>query len=138
MQLSSWPPGELPHPTAILSLVDLLTKAQRGSLGRHTVIMCSDGVGRTGTFICIHWRDSRLREWSISSRLQNPLASNERASSQMPLTTPSATTWSPPTWTVLRLMPTSKKLCNHKDNNPQKSLHRSLVVVKKTATISLL
>jgi hypothetical protein len=40
MQLSSWPPGELPHPTAILSLVDLLTKAQRGSPGRHTVVMC--------------------------------------------------------------------------------------------------
>ena len=40
MQLSSWPPGELPHPTAILSLVDLLTKAQRGSPCRHTVVMC--------------------------------------------------------------------------------------------------
>ncbi|CAI8002626.1 Receptor-type tyrosine-protein phosphatase F [Geodia barretti] len=61
MQLSSWPPGELPHPTAILSLVDLLTKAQRGSPGRHTVIMCSDGVGRTGTFICIHSQLERLK-----------------------------------------------------------------------------
>ena len=40
LQLSSWPPGELPHPTAILSLVDLLSKAQRSSPNRHTVIMC--------------------------------------------------------------------------------------------------
>ena len=40
LQLSSWPPGELPHPTAILSLVDLLSKAQRSSPSRHTVIMC--------------------------------------------------------------------------------------------------
>ena len=40
IQLSSWPPGELPHPTAILSLVDLLSKAQRSSPSRHTVIMC--------------------------------------------------------------------------------------------------
>ena len=40
LQLTSWPPGELPHPTSILAVVDLLSKAQRATPGKHTVIMC--------------------------------------------------------------------------------------------------
>ena len=40
LQLSSWPPLGLPHPTAILSLVDLLSKAQRSSPGKHIIVMC--------------------------------------------------------------------------------------------------
>ena len=40
LQLNSWPLRELPHPTAILSLVELLSKAQRSSPSRHTVVMC--------------------------------------------------------------------------------------------------
>ena len=40
LQLSSWPLEEVPHPSAILSLVDLLRKAQRTSPSRHTIVMC--------------------------------------------------------------------------------------------------
>ena len=40
LQLSSWPLEEVPHPSAILSLVDLLSKAQRTSPSRHTIVMC--------------------------------------------------------------------------------------------------
>ena len=40
LQLSSWPKDELPHPSSILSLIDLLGNAQRSSPSRHTVIMC--------------------------------------------------------------------------------------------------
>lgn len=40
LQLSSWPPQEVPHPSDVLELVDLLGKAQRSSPSRHTVIMC--------------------------------------------------------------------------------------------------
>ena len=40
LQLSSWPLEEVPHPSAILSLVDLLSKAQRASSSRHTIVMC--------------------------------------------------------------------------------------------------
>ena len=40
LQLTSWPIDELPHPSSILSLIDLLCKAQRSSPSRHTVIMC--------------------------------------------------------------------------------------------------
>ena len=40
LQLSSWPLEEVPHPSAILSLVDLLSKAQRSSPSRHTIVMC--------------------------------------------------------------------------------------------------
>ena len=40
LQLSSWSPRELPHPTSILALVDLLSKAQRSTPSKHTVIMC--------------------------------------------------------------------------------------------------
>ena len=40
LQLTSWPIDELPHPSSILSLIDLLCKGQRSSPSRHTVIMC--------------------------------------------------------------------------------------------------
>ena len=40
LQLSSWSPRELPHPTSILALVDLLSKAERSTPSKHTVIMC--------------------------------------------------------------------------------------------------
>ena len=40
LQLSGWSLGELPSPSVVLSLVDLLSKAQRSSPSRHTVIMC--------------------------------------------------------------------------------------------------
>ena len=39
LQLSSWSPRELPHPTSILALVDLLSKVQRSTPSKHTVIM---------------------------------------------------------------------------------------------------
>ena len=40
LQLSNWPLEEVPHPSVILSLVDLLSKAQRTSPSRHTIVMC--------------------------------------------------------------------------------------------------
>ena len=40
MQLTSWPEQGLPHPTAILSLIDYLTNAQMSSSTKHTVVMC--------------------------------------------------------------------------------------------------
>ena len=40
MQLTSWPEQELPHPTAILSLIDQLTNAQMSSPNKRTVVMC--------------------------------------------------------------------------------------------------
>ena len=40
LQLTSWPIDELPHPSSILALIDLLSKAQRSSPSRHTVITC--------------------------------------------------------------------------------------------------
>ena len=40
LQLSGWSLGELPSPPVVLSLVDLLSKTQRSSPSRHTVIMC--------------------------------------------------------------------------------------------------
>ena len=40
LQLTSWPLDEIPHPTAILSLVDLLSKTQRSYPSKHTIIMC--------------------------------------------------------------------------------------------------
>ena len=40
LQMRGWPPQELPHPSAMLSLVDFLSKAQRRSPSKHTIIMC--------------------------------------------------------------------------------------------------
>ena len=40
LQLTSWPIHELPQPSSILFLIDLLSKAQRSSPSRHTVITC--------------------------------------------------------------------------------------------------
>ena len=40
LQLAGWPLQELPHSSAVLALVDLLSKAQRSSPCKHTIIMC--------------------------------------------------------------------------------------------------
>ena len=40
LQLTSWAPGNLPHPTAVLSLVELLSKTQRSQPTRHTTVIC--------------------------------------------------------------------------------------------------
>ena len=40
LQLSGWSQGEMPHPPVMLSLMDMLSKAQRNSSSRHTIIMC--------------------------------------------------------------------------------------------------
>ena len=39
-QLSGWSQGEMPHPPVMLSLVNMLSTAQRNSSSRHTIIMC--------------------------------------------------------------------------------------------------
>ena len=75
-QLATW---ELPHPTAILSVVDMLSKVQRSTpqqahchhvqvpsphihnLHSYHIISLSDGVGRTGTFMCVHSQLERLK-----------------------------------------------------------------------------
>ena len=40
LQLTSWPMKGLPHPTAVISLIDHLTNAQMRSSTRRTVVMC--------------------------------------------------------------------------------------------------
>ena len=40
LQLTSWPLHGEPHPSAVLSLIDKLSLAQRSSSGKHTVVMC--------------------------------------------------------------------------------------------------
>ena len=83
IQLISWPQQGLPHPSSIISVIDHLTVAQMRSSSKQTVVMCrldsnsyyisvynpfntiyslnSDGVTRTGTFICIHSQLERLK-----------------------------------------------------------------------------
>ena len=40
LQLTSWSLQELPHPSSILCLVDMLSRTQRISPSKHTIIMC--------------------------------------------------------------------------------------------------
>jgi len=40
MQLTSWPVQGLPHSSAVLSLIDHLTKVQRSSPNKPAVVMC--------------------------------------------------------------------------------------------------
>ena len=95
----------------------------------------SDGVGRTGTFICLHSQLERLKTEGVvdffqavkSARIQRACLVPDTVSVLFPLfrvhvcynllslsphspTLPFATTWWPTIWTVLRLTPTSKKL----------------------------
>ena len=44
LQLTSWAPGNLPHPTAVLSLVELLSKTQRSRPSRHTTVICRSAL----------------------------------------------------------------------------------------------
>ena len=43
LQLTSWPEQGLPHPSAILFLVDHLSKSQMSTSTKHTVFMCRCG-----------------------------------------------------------------------------------------------
>lgn len=52
LQLTSWPLQGLPHPTAILSLIEQLTSTQMKCGNRRTVIMCRYGEG-----VCVWWSD---------------------------------------------------------------------------------
>ncbi|CAI8039711.1 Receptor-type tyrosine-protein phosphatase alpha [Geodia barretti] len=70
LQLTSWPLQGLPHPMAILSLIDQLTSTQMRCGNRRTVIMCSDGVSRTGTFLTIHCQLERLKTEGVVDFLQ--------------------------------------------------------------------
>ena len=96
----------------------------------------SDGVGRTGTFICLHSQLERLKTESVvdffqsvkSARIQRAgLVSDAVCHVTHSLyveltvcvcvsppprpTMPSAMMWWPVTWTALKHMPTSKKWC---------------------------
>ena len=44
LQLTSWAPGNLPLPTAVLSLVELLSKTQRSQPTRHTTVICRSAL----------------------------------------------------------------------------------------------
>ena len=44
LQLTSWAPGNLPLPTAVLSLVELLSKTQRNQPTRHTTVICRSAL----------------------------------------------------------------------------------------------
>jgi netrin-G3 ligand len=70
LQLTSWPMRGLPNSTAVLSLVDQLTNAQMKSSAKRTIVMCSDGVSRTGTFLTIHSQVERLKTEGVVDFLQ--------------------------------------------------------------------
>ena len=50
LQLSGWSQGEMPHPPVMLSLVDMLSTAQRNSSSRHTIIMCRSHCSESTLF----------------------------------------------------------------------------------------
>ena len=69
LQLSSWSPGELPHPTSILSVVELLNKVQRSSPSRHTTIICRSDIFLSCVFyLPLSIADSQQRETTIPLR----------------------------------------------------------------------
>ena len=99
MQLTSWPLEGFPHPSAIISLINKLTKTLMSASSKQTVIMCryihdlrpvtldmnvcpqlSDVVVRSGTFLVIHSQLERLKtEGAVdvfqaikSARIQRP------------------------------------------------------------------
>ena len=99
VQLISWPKQGLPHPSAITSLIERLTNILRRCDSKQTVVMCrlerinnkyielvivslynSDGVVRSGTFVCIHSQLERLKTEGVvdvfqaikSSRIHRP------------------------------------------------------------------
>ncbi|CAI8039978.1 Receptor-type tyrosine-protein phosphatase zeta, partial [Geodia barretti] len=61
VQLTSWPLEGLPHPTAIISLIDKLNHVLMSTSSKQTVVMCGDGVVRSGTFLVIHSQLERLK-----------------------------------------------------------------------------
>ena len=101
LQLISWPREGLPHPKSTILLMEKLTGALMKSTTKKTVVMCrsvcsmleclhaslsnlspspSDGVVRSGTFLCIHSQLERLKTEGVvdvfqaikSARIQRP------------------------------------------------------------------
>jgi protein tyrosine phosphatase len=61
-QLPDWPEHGRPVSTgAVVEMLDMITKAQMNTGNRAITILCNDGVGRTGTFICLHSQLERLK-----------------------------------------------------------------------------
>ena len=65
LQLSSWPLEEVPHPSAILSLVDLLSKAQRTSPSRHIIVMCRYSILSLSITINVQCVILAVMEWVV-------------------------------------------------------------------------
>ncbi|CAI8052146.1 Receptor-type tyrosine-protein phosphatase S [Geodia barretti] len=60
--MTDWPEHSQPVSTAsVLELLDVVTNAQMNSGTRPITVLCNDGVGRTGTFICLHSQLERLK-----------------------------------------------------------------------------
>jgi protein tyrosine phosphatase len=57
-----WPEHGHPSSTGpIIELIDMLTRAQMSSGNKAITVVCNDGVGRCGAFLCIHSQLERLK-----------------------------------------------------------------------------
>jgi protein tyrosine phosphatase len=53
-QVTTWPEQGRVSPQLLIKLITHLTKLQRSTENKPITVMCNDGMGRTGTFVCIH------------------------------------------------------------------------------------
>lgn len=49
------------NPVGILTMIEDLNKVQHITGNKHITVMCNDGIGRSGTFICLHAQQDRLK-----------------------------------------------------------------------------
>jgi protein tyrosine phosphatase len=60
--LTEWPEHGRPASTgSLVEMLEMITKAQMNSGNRTITVLCNDGVGHTGTFICLHSQLERLK-----------------------------------------------------------------------------
>jgi len=69
---TEWPEhGNLPSAAGLIDLIDMLMKSQMNTGNRAITVMCNDGVGRTGTFICFHAQLERLKTEGVVDIFQS-------------------------------------------------------------------
>ncbi|KAL5486439.1 hypothetical protein EMCRGX_G018914 [Ephydatia muelleri] len=85
LHYTEWPEnGRPPNSASMVELMDTLTRTQISTGNKPIVVHCNDGVGRTGTLICMHAELERVKTEGIADIFQRVKRSRALRSGMVP------------------------------------------------------